>query len=65
MTTTTPTTSQTRSHVGYLPHDMPLAAATALALPYELPRTDAQCRARFGKPGRRVVVHITVEELSE
>lgn len=54
-----------RSHVGYIPIDAPLAFAASLALPYELPKTPAACVSRFGKPGRRVVVHITPEELPE
>lgn len=56
-----PTTS--RSVTGYIPHDVPLAFAASLALPYELPKSNAQCISRFGRPGRRVVIHIIPEEL--
>lgn len=58
-----PTTS--RSVTGYIPHDSPLAFAASLAIPYELPKSNAQCISRFGRPGRRVVIHIIPEEFSE
>lgn len=63
--TTTTTTDPTRSHVGYIPHDAPLSFAVALALPYELPKSDQECRARFGKHGRRVHITVTAQELTE
>lgn len=62
---TNPTTTTDRSHIGYIPHDAPLSFAVALALPYELPKSDLECRARFGKPGRRVHLTVTAKELSE
>lgn len=63
--TTTTTTDPSRSHVGYIPHDAPLSFAVALALPYELPKSDLECRARFGKPGRRVLLTVNAKELTE
>ncbi len=56
-------TTNARSYTGYIPHDAPLALAASLALPYELPRTSEACLRRFGKAGRRVVIHIIPEEL--
>lgn len=58
-------TDPARSHVGYIPYDAPLSFAAALALPYELPKSDSECRARFGKPGRRVLLTVTAKEISE
>lgn len=60
-----PLTTDGRSVVGFIPVDAPISFAESLCLPYELPRSDAACRYRFGKPGRRVVIHIKAEELPE
>lgn len=58
-------TEPTRGHIGYIPHDAPLSFAAALALPYELPKTNRECLARFGVPGRRVLLSVTAQELPE
>ena len=61
--TTTTSPSSDREHVGYIPHDAPLALAASMAFPLELPKTRDQAVSRYGRPARRVRVHITVEEL--
>lgn len=59
------TTSTGRQHVGFIPKDAPLGFAESLVLPYELPRTEQDCRKRFGKPGRRVLITVQAQELPE
>ncbi len=65
MSQETPTTSTGRHHVGYIPTDAPIGFAESLALPYELPRTEADCRKRFGKPGRRVLITVQAQEFQQ
>lgn len=60
----TPTTDG-RSVVGFIPVDARLSFAESLVLPYQLPRSDQACRAMYGKPGRRVVIHIKAEEFPQ
>lgn len=60
-----PPTTDGRTVVGFIPVDAPLSFAEGLALPYELPRSDAACRRMFGKPGRRVAIHIKATEVPQ
>jgi len=58
-------TEPLRSHDGYIPHDASAALAASMAFPLELPKTRATAVSRYGKPARRVRVHIHVEEIPE
>ncbi|GEM_PF-6840638 len=60
-----PPTTDGRAVVGFIPEDAPLSFAESLVLPYQLPRSDQACRVMYGKPGRRITIHIKAEELPQ